>query len=173
MTINEDTKIGNTEYTIKKLVNENSQLKTELIQAQEKIQEFEDFKSNLMEKPDLLWENPNPDTTFGKQSVDLLKDISEYSTIEIYFKNWVGGHYGWQSTKCPVNEGACFSLSFTIDLYNGTAASTCHIGNRLGWIRLSKNQIEFNFQVGQIIGGNNTITNNWGVPQKILGYKGY
>ena len=122
--------------------------------------------------PVKLWENSKPHEAFGKQTINV-PNLNQYDYIEIFFKNWVQGHYGFMSTKCPVANGNVFALCYTICLYNGTSASTPHIGERLGTLSTSNNTISFENNFGAVL--NSTLAptsdNNWGVPQFILGYK--
>ena len=122
--------------------------------------------------PVKLWENSKPNSSFGKQTINV-PNLNQYDYIEIFFKNWVSGHYGFISTKCPVVNGNVFALCYTICLYNGTTASTPHIGERLGTLNTSNNTISFENNFGAVL--NSTLSpiadNTWGVPQFILGYK--
>ena len=122
--------------------------------------------------PVKLWENSKPNSSFGKQTINV-PNLNQYDYIEIFFKNWVSGHYGYISTKCPVANGNVFALCYTICLYSGTSASTPHCGERLGTINTSNNTIAFGNNFGVVIGTNPSPTadNAWGVPQFILGYK--
>ena len=122
--------------------------------------------------PVKLWENSKPHEAFGKQTINV-PNLNQYDYIEIFFKNWVQGHYGFMSTKCPVANGNVFALCYTICLYNGTTASIPHIGERLGTLSTSNNTISFENNFGAVL--NSTLAaksdNAWGVPQFILGYK--
>lgn len=122
--------------------------------------------------PVKLWENSKPNSSFGKQTINV-PNLNQYDYIEIFFKNWVQGHYGFMSTKCPVANGNVFALCYTICLYNGTTASIPHIGERLGTLNTSNNTITFENNFGAVL--NSTLKpisdNSWGVPQFILGYK--
>ena len=122
--------------------------------------------------PVKLWENSKPNSSFGKQTINV-PNLNQYDYIEIFFKNWVSGHYGFISTKCPVANGNVFALCYTICLSSGTTASTPHIGERLGTLNTSNNTISFENNFGAVIGTNPSPTadNAWGVPQFILGYK--
>lgn len=122
--------------------------------------------------PVKLWENSKPNSSFGKQTINV-PNLNQYDYIEIFFKNWVQGHYGFMSTKCPVANRNVFALCYTICLYSGTTASTPHIGERLGTLNTSNNTISFENNFGAVL--NSTLApisdNAWGVPQFILGYK--
>ena len=122
--------------------------------------------------PVKIWENSNPNSSFAKQTVNVT-NLNQYDYIEIFFKNWVSGHYGFISTKCPVANGNVFVLCYTICLSSGTTASTPHIGERLGTLNTSNNTISFENNFGAVL--NSTLAptsdNAWGVPQFILGYK--
>lgn len=122
--------------------------------------------------PVKLWENSKPNSSFGKQTINV-PNLNQYDYIEIFFKNWVSGHYGFISTKCPVANGNVFALCYTICLSSGTTASTPHIGERLGTLNTSNNTISFENNFGAVL--NSTLSptsdNAWGVPQFILGYK--
>ena len=122
--------------------------------------------------PVKLWENSKPNSSFGKQTINV-PNLNQYDYIEIFFKNWVSGHYGFISTKCPVANGNIFALCYTICLSSGTTASTPHIGERLGTLNTSNNTISFENNFGAVL--NSTLAptsdNAWGVPQFILGYK--
>lgn len=122
--------------------------------------------------PVKLWENSKPHSSFGKQTINV-PNLNQYDYIEIFFKNWVSGHYGFMSTKCPVANGNIFALCYTICLYSGTTASTPHVGERLGTLNTSNNTISFENNFGAVL--NSTLSpiadNTWGVPQFILGYK--
>lgn len=122
--------------------------------------------------PVKLWENSKPHEAFGKQTINV-PNLNQYDYIEIFFKNWVQGHYGFMSTKCPVANGNVFALCYTICLYNGTSASTPHIGERLGTLSTSNNTISFENNFGAVLNSTLAATSNnaWGVPQFILGYK--
>lgn len=122
--------------------------------------------------PVKLWENSKPHEAFGKQTISV-PNLNQYDYIEIFFKNWVQGHYGFMSTKCPVANGNVFALCYTICLYNGTSASTPHIGERLGTLSTSNNTISFENNFGAVLNSTLAATsdNAWGVPQFILGYK--
>ena len=122
--------------------------------------------------PVKLWENSKPHEAFGKQTINV-PNLNQYDYIEIFFKNWVSGHYGFMSTKCPVANGNVFALCYTICLYNGTSASTPHIGERLGTLSTSNNTISFENNFGAVLNSTLAATSNnaWGVPQFILGYK--
>lgn len=122
--------------------------------------------------PVKLWENSKPHEAFGKQTINV-PNLNQYDYIEIFFKNWVGGHYGFMSTKCPVANGNVFALCYTICLYNGTSASTPRIGERLGTLSTSNNTISFENNFGAVLNSTLAATSNnaWGVPQFILGYK--
>ena len=122
--------------------------------------------------PVKLWENSKPHEAFGKQTISV-PNLNQYDYIEIFFKNWVQGHYGFMSTKCPVANGNVFALCYTICLYNGTSASTPHIGERLGTLSTSNNTISFENNFGAVLNSTLAATSNnaWGVPQFILGYK--
>ena len=122
--------------------------------------------------PVKLWENSKPHEAFGKQTISV-PNLNQYDYIEIFFKNWVQGHYGFMSTKCPVANGNVFALCYTICLYNGTSASTPHIGERLGTLSTSNNTISFENNFGAVLDSTLAATSNnaWGVPQFILGYK--
>ena len=122
--------------------------------------------------PVKLWENSKPHSSFGKQTINI-PNLNQYDYIEIFFKNWVSGHYGFMSTKCPVANGNVFALCYTICLYNGTSASTPHIGERLGTLSTSNNTISFENNFGAVLNSTLAATsdNAWGVPQFILGYK--
>ena len=122
--------------------------------------------------PVKLWENSKPHEAFGKQTINV-PNLNQYDYIEIFFKNWVQGHYGFMSTKCPVANGNVFALCYTICLYNGTSASTSHIGERLGTLSTSNNTISFGNNFGAVLNSTLAATsdNAWGVPQFILGYK--
>ena len=122
--------------------------------------------------PVKLWENSKPHEAFGKQTINV-PNLNQYDYIEIFFKNWVQGHYGFMSTKCPVANGNVFALCYIICLYNGTSASTPHIGERLGTLSTSNNTISFENNFGAVLNSTLAATsdNAWGVPQFILGYK--
>ena len=122
--------------------------------------------------PVKLWQNSKPHEAFGKQTISV-PNLNQYDYIEIFFKNWVQGHYGFMSTKCPVANGNVFALCYTICLYNGTSASTPHIGERLGTLSTSNNTISFENNFGAVLNSTLAATSNnaWGVPQFILGYK--
>ena len=122
--------------------------------------------------PVKLWENSKPNSSFGKQTINV-PNLNQYDYIEIFFKNWVSGHYGFMSTKCPVANGNAFALCYTIILSDGTTASTGHIGERLGTINTSNNTITFENNFGTIVSSSpySNSNNAWGVPQFILGYK--
>lgn len=122
--------------------------------------------------PVKLWENSKPHEAFGKQTINV-PNLNQYDYIEIFFKNWVQGHYGFMSTKCPVANGNIFALCYTICLYNGASASTPHIGERLGTLSTSNNTISFENNFGAVLNSTLAATSNnaWGVPQFILGYK--
>ena len=122
--------------------------------------------------PVKLWQNSKPHEAFGKQTINV-PNLNQYDYIEIFFKNWVQGHYGFMSTKCPVANGNVFALCYTICLYNGTSASTPHIGERLGTLSTSNNTISFENNFGAVLNSTLAATSNnaWGVPQFILGYK--
>lgn len=122
--------------------------------------------------PVKLWENSKPNSSFGKQTINV-PNLNQYDYIEIFFKNWVSGHYGYISTKCPVANGNVFALCYTIILFSGTTANTGHIGERLGTINTSNNTISFENNFGTIVGSSPSPSsdNAWGVPQFILGYK--
>ena len=122
--------------------------------------------------PVKLWENSKPHEAFGKQTISV-PNLNQYDYIEIFFKNWVQGHYGFMSTKCPVANGNVFALCYTICLYNGTSASTPHIGERLGTLSTSNNTISFENNFGAVLNSTLAATsyNAWGVTQFILGYK--
>jgi len=123
--------------------------------------------------PDKLWTNPSPHASFGKQTINV-PNLNKYDYIEVFFKNWVQGHYGFMSTKCPVANGNAFALCYTICLYNGTTASTPHFGERLGTLNTTNNQITFENNFGCVCNSSPPTANSsnaWGVPQFILGYK--
>ena len=130
------------------------------------------LNSTKITVPVKLWQNSKPHEAFGKQTISV-PNLNQYDYIEIFFKNWVQGHYGFMSTKCPVANGNVFALCYTICLYNGTSASTPHIGERLGTLSTSNNTISFENNFGAVL--NSTLAptsdNAWGVPQFILGYK--
>jgi len=122
--------------------------------------------------PVKLWENSKPHSSFGKQTINV-PNLNQYDYIEIFFKNWVSGHYGYISTKCPVANGNVFALCYTICLSSGTTASTPHVGERLGTLNTSNNTISFENNFGVVL--NSTLSpiadNTGGVPRLILGYK--
>lgn len=122
--------------------------------------------------PVKIWTNSSPNSSFSAKTINV-PNLNQYDYIEIFFKNWVSGHYGYISTKCPVANGNVFALCYTICLYSGTSASTPHCGERLGTINTSNNTIAFGNNFGVVIGTNPSPTadNAWGVPQFILGYK--
>lgn len=130
------------------------------------------LNSTKITVPVKLWENSKPHEAFGKQTINV-PNLNQYDYIEIFFKNWVQGHYGFMSTKCPVANGNVFALCYTICLYNGTSASTPHIGERLGTLSTSNNTISFENNFGAVLNSTLAATSNnaWGVPQFILGYK--
>ena len=130
------------------------------------------LNSTKITVPVKLWENSKPHEAFGKQTISV-PNLNQYDYIEIFFKNWVQGHYGFMSTKCPVANGNVFALCYTICLYNGTSASTPHIGERLGTLSTSNNTISFENNFGAVLNSTLAATSNnaWGVPQFILGYK--
>ncbi len=97
--------------------------------------------------PVKIWENSNPNSSFAKQTVNVT-NLNQYDYIEIFFKNWVQGHYGFMSTKCPVANGNAFALCYTICLYSGTTASTRHFGERLGTLDTTNNRITFENNFG-------------------------
>ena len=123
--------------------------------------------------PVKIWENSNPNSSFAKQTVNVT-NLNQYDYIEIFFKNWVQGHYGFMSTKCPVANGNAFALCYTICLYSGTTASTPHFGERLGTLDTTNNRITFENNFGCVCNSSPPTANSsnaWGVPQFILGYK--
>lgn len=123
--------------------------------------------------PVKIWENPSPHSAFAKQTVNVT-NLNQYDYIEIFFKNWVQGHYGFMSTKCPVANGNVFAMCYTICLYSGTTASTPHFGERLGTLNTTNNQITFENNFGCACNASPPTANSnntWGVPQFILGYK--
>lgn len=122
--------------------------------------------------PVKLWTNSSPNSTFTAQTINV-PNLKNYDYIEIFFKNWVAGHYGYMSTKCPVGNGNAFALCYTICLNSGTTASTPHCGERLGTLDTTNNRISFGNNFGVVISTNPSPTadNSWGVPQFILGYK--
>ena len=130
------------------------------------------LNSTKITVPVKLWENSKPHEAFGKQTINV-PNLNQYDYIEIFFKNWVQGHYGFMSTKCPVANGNVFALCYTICLYNGTSASIPHIGERLGTLSTSNNTISFENNFGAVLNSTLAPTSNnaWGVPQFILGYK--
>ena len=131
--------------------------------------------NSFVQKPDVLWSNPSPKSTFSAQTINVT-NLSSYSYIEVIFYNWVDGQYGYQSVKAPVENGGVVNLCFTINLYDGEDTKTCHFGSRLGTMNTSNNTIAWQTQHGAVVyvdgtsvGANNN--NQWGVPVKILGYK--
>lgn len=130
------------------------------------------LNSTKITVPVKLWENSKPHKAFGKQTINV-PNLNQYDYIEIFFKNWVQGHYGFMSTKCPVANGNVFALCYTICLYSGTSASTPHIGERLGTLSTSNNTISFENNFGAVLDSRlaPNSDNTWGVPQFILGYK--
>lgn len=130
------------------------------------------LNSTKITVPVKLWENSKPHEAFGKQTINV-PNLNQYDYIEIFFKNWVQGHYGFMSTKCPVANGNVFALCYTICLYSGTSASTPHIGERLGTLSTSNNTISFENNFGAVLNSKlaPNSDNTWGVPQFILGYK--
>lgn len=131
--------------------------------------------NSFIQKPDVLWSNSSPKSTFDAQTISVT-NLSSYSYIEVIFYNWVGGQYGYQSVKAPVENGGVVNLCFTINLYNGENTSTCHFGSRLGTMNTSNNTIAWQTQHGAVvyIDGTSVSPNNsnqWGVPVKILGYR--
>lgn len=131
--------------------------------------------NSFVQKPDVLWSNPSPKSNFNAQTINVT-NLSSYSYIEVIFYNWVGGQYGYQSVKAPVENGGVVNLCFTINLYDGEDTSTCHFGSRLGTMNTSNNTIAWQTQHGAVVYVNGTHVdpnnnNQWGVPVKILGYK--
>lgn len=131
--------------------------------------------NSFVQKPNVLWSNPSPKSNFSAQTISVT-NLSSYSYIEVIFYNWVGGQYGYQSVKAPVENGGVVNLCFTINLYSGEDTSTCHFGSRLGTMNTSNNTIAWQTQHGAVVyvdgthvGPNNN--NQWGVPVKILGYR--
>ena len=158
MKINSDLKVEGTNRKLKDIDTDLSNVIT--------------LDSTRIAVPVKLWQNSKPHEAFGKQTINV-PNLNQYDYIEIFFKNWVQGHYGFMSTKCPVANGNVFALCYTICLYNGTSASTPHIGERLGTLSTSNNTISFENNFGAVL--NSTLApisdNAWGVPQFILGYK--
>lgn len=108
------------------------------------------LNSTKITVPVKLWENSKPHEAFGKQTINV-PNLNQYDYIEIFFKNWVRGHYGFISTKCPVANGNVFALCYTICLFNGTTASTPHIGERLGTLNTFNNTISFENNFGAVL----------------------
>ena len=158
MKINSDLKVEGTNRKLKDIDTDLSNVIT--------------LDSTRIAVPVKLWENSKPHEAFGKQTINI-PNLNQYDYIEIFFKNWVQGHYGFMSTKCPVANGNVFALCYTICLYNGTTASTPHIGERLGTLSTSNNTISFENNFGAVFNSTLAATSNnaWGVPQFILGYK--
>lgn len=158
MKINSDLKVEGTNRKLKDIDTDLSNVIT--------------LDSTRIAVPVKLWENSKPHEAFGKQTINV-PNLNQYDYIEIFFKNWVQGHYGFMSTKCPVANGNVFALCYTICLYNGTTASTPHIGERLGTLSTSNNTISFENNFGAVLNSTLAATSNnaWGVPQFILGYK--
>lgn len=158
MKINADLKVEGTNRKLKDIDTDLSNLIT--------------LDSTRITVPVKLWQNSKPHEAFGKQTINV-PNLNQYDYIEIFFKNWVQGHYGFMSTKCPVANGNVFALCYTICLYNGTTASTPHIGERLGTLSTSNNTISFENNFGAVLNSTLAATSNnaWGVPQFILGYK--
>ena len=158
MKINSDLKVEGTNRKLKDIDTDLSNVIT--------------LDSTRIAVPVKLWQNSKPHEAFGKQTISV-PNLNQYDYIEIFFKNWVQGHYGFMSTKCPVANGNVFALCYTICLYSGTSASTPHIGERLGTLSTSNNTISFENNFGAVLNSTLAATSNnaWGVPQFILGYK--
>lgn len=159
MIINEDLRIGKTDgKSLKDIDNDLANVIT--------------LDATRVTIPVKIWTNSSPNSSFTAKTVNI-PNLNQYDYIEIFFKNWIGGHYGYVSTKCPVANGNVFALCYTICLYSGTSASTPHCGERLGTINTSNNTIAFGNNFGVVIGTNPSpiADNSWGVPQFILGYK--
>jgi hypothetical protein len=141
------------------LTNLTTTVKTDIVSAINSIK----TTINSIEKPILLWENPNPISSFSPQQVTL--SSNDYDTIEIYYLDY-RGTLNMSSVRAV--KGNNISMP-TIIMNNGQG----YIGVRTCEF-INGTTLDFNY-ANAIIQNNviNVATNviDWCIPIYIVGYK--
>ena len=117
-------------------------------------------------KPVTLWTNPNPNSSFGEQSITLSSD--DYNYLEIYYYDWTADVHAWKDLMCQkVIKGYSTKLIMILS-YN----SKSYIGNRrIRYINSTTLQADSCYCNVDVSAFNDRSETTWCVPVKILGYK--
>lgn len=133
------------------------------------IKDYVDTEINSMKtetKPILLWENPNPNSTFTAQNITL--SSSDYDILEIYYYDWVGDTNAYKDLMCQKTvKGHSTKLQMQLTYDDKSFAGN----RRVLYVNDTTLQINTNYRLIYNSAFDTGSINNWNVPIYIIGYK--